>query len=142
MRVALAKLREPIDIVFYCRGTTRKQAGSKQTFRFVDYTLVVDSAARVKALGATHLLTVSAMSASATSPFFYSRIKGEMEVALRQQGWRHLTLVRPSLLLRERTTRWPLEHFSAPLLKWMPDNWRAIEGKAVARVLMNHAFSP
>lgn len=53
-----------------------------------------------------------------------------------------MTLVRPSLLLGERTTRRPLEHFSAPLLKWMPAKWRAIEGKAVARALMNHAFSP
>lgn len=142
VRVALAQLHEPVDMVFCCLGITRKLAGSKQAFRFVDYTLVVDSAARAKALGATHLLTVSAMSASATSPFFYSRIKGEMEAALRQQGWRHLTLVRPSLLLGERTTRRPLEHFSAPLLKWMPAKWRAIEGKTVARALMNHAFSP
>ncbi|MGL9736077.1 MAG: hypothetical protein ACR5LF_12195 [Symbiopectobacterium sp.] len=29
-----------------------------------------------------------------------------------------------------------------PLLKWLPAKWRAIEGKAVARALMNHAFSP
>ncbi|WP_440866708.1 NAD(P)H-binding protein [Symbiopectobacterium purcellii] len=142
VRVALAQLHEPVDIVFCCLGTTRKQAGSKQAFRFVDYTLVVDSAAHAKALGATHLLTVSAMRANATSPFFYSRIKGEMEAALRQQGWRHLTLVRPSLLLGERTTPRPLEHLSAPLFKLLPAKWRAIEGKAVARALMNHAFSP
>lgn len=142
VRVALAQLQEPVDIVFCCLGTTRKLAGSKQAFRFVDYTLVVDSAVRAKALGATHLLTVSALSANVTSPFFYSRIKGEMETALRQQGWRHLTLVRPSLLLGERTTRRPLEHVSAPLFKWLPAKWRAIEGKAVARALMNHAFSP
>ncbi|MGL9733517.1 MAG: hypothetical protein ACR5LD_02090 [Symbiopectobacterium sp.] len=67
----------------------------------MDYTLVVNSAARDKALGATHLIMVSATSASATSPFSYSRIKGEMEAVLRQQGWRHLTLVRPSLLVGE-----------------------------------------
>ncbi|MGL9736076.1 MAG: hypothetical protein ACR5LF_12190 [Symbiopectobacterium sp.] len=85
VRVARAQLHEPVDIVFCCLGTTRKLAGSKQAFRFVDYTLVFDSAARAKALGATHLLTVSAMSASATSQFFlfYSRIKGEMEAAMR-----------------------------------------------------------
>lgn len=142
LRIALAQLHEPVDIVFCCLGTTRKLAGSRQAFRFVDYTLVVEGAARAKVLGATHLLAVSAMSASATSPFFYSRIKGEMEAALRQQGWRHLTLVRPSLLLGERATRRSLEHLSAPLFKWLPAKWRAIEGKAVARALMNHAFSP
>lgn len=142
LRAALAQLHDPVDLAFCCLGTTRKTAGSKQAFRYVDYTLVVEGAACALALGATHLLAVSALSASVTSPFFYSRVKGEAENALRKQHWRHLTLARPSLLLGERETLRPLEHFSAPLLKWFPAKWRAIEGITVARALINQAFSP
>lgn len=142
LHVALAQLHDPIDIAFCCLGTTRKSAGSKQAFRYVDYTLVVEGARCAQDLGATHLLAVSALSASATSPFFYSRVKGETENALRKQHWRHLTLARPSLLLGERDTLRPLEHFSAPLFKWLPSKWRAIEGSTVARALVNQAFSP
>lgn len=142
LRLALAQLHDPVDLAFCCLGTTRKIAGSKQAFRDVDYSLVVEGAKRAQELGATHLLAVSAQSASETSPFFYSRVKGETESALRQQGWRHLTLARPSLLLGERQTLRPLEYFSAPLLRFLPAKWRAIEGRTVARALMNQAFSP
>ena len=39
----LGPLQTSLDTVFCCLGTTRKQAGSKQAFIHVDYTLVVDS---------------------------------------------------------------------------------------------------
>ena len=51
----LRPLQQPIDIVFCCLGTTRKQAGSKAAFVHVDYTLVVDSAIAGQRLGAKHI---------------------------------------------------------------------------------------
>ncbi|PPZ39214.1 hypothetical protein C5P26_26115, partial [Escherichia coli] len=111
--VALSQLTSPIDIAFCCLGSTLKTAGSKQAFRDVDYTLVVDSAKAALALGAKHLLVVSALSANTASPFFYSRVKGETEKSLRQQGWQHLTLAQPALLVGERETHRPLESFAA-----------------------------
>lgn len=41
---ALAQVVDPVDIVFCCLGTTRRQAGSKEAFVHADYTLVIDSA--------------------------------------------------------------------------------------------------
>ena len=41
---ALAQVTDPIDIVFCCLGTTRREAGSKEAFIHADYTLVVDTA--------------------------------------------------------------------------------------------------
>ena len=142
LRTAMAQLRDPVDLAFCCLGTTRKIAGSKLAFRDVDYSLVVEGAKAALALGAKHLLVVSAQGANPSSLFFYSRVKGEMEMALRHQGWQHLTLARPSLLLGERATVRPLEQYSAPLLKWLPAKWRAIEGKTVARALLYQAFAP
>ncbi|RLM21401.1 hypothetical protein BIY29_13710 [Brenneria alni] len=140
--VALSQIIAPIDIAFCCLGSTLKAAGSKQAFRYVDYTLVVEGAKAALALGAKHLLVVSSLSANATSPFFYSRVKGEAEKALRQQGWQHLTLARPSMLLGERKDSRPLESLTAPLFRFFPAKWRAIDGKTVAQALLNQAFSP
>jgi uncharacterized protein YbjT (DUF2867 family) len=138
----LRPLQLPVDIVFCCLGTTRKQAGSKAAFVHVDYTLVVDSAIAGQRLGAKHMLAVSSHGASIRSPFFYQRVKGEMEHALRQQNWPRLTLIRPSLLLGDRQQPRPGEAFLAPLFKLLPGNWRAVAAKEVAAVMMREAFSP
>jgi len=138
----LRPLETPVDIVFCCLGTTRKQAGSKQAFIHVDYTLVVDSALTGQRLGATHLLVVSAHGANAHSPFFYNRVKGEMENALRHQGWPRLTLVRPSLLLGERHQPRGGESLFAPLFKLLPGNWRAVAARDVAQSMLDAAFRP
>lgn len=139
---ALSQISDPIDIVFCCLGSTIKAAGGKQAFRHVDYTLVVDGAKSALALGAKQLLAVSALGANADSFFFYSRVKGETESALRGQGWQHLTLARPSILLGKRKDNRPLESLAAPLLRIFPATWRAIEGRTVAQALLNQAFSP
>ena len=74
---APAQVVDPVDIVFCCTGTTRREAGSKEAFVHADYTLVVDTALTGKRLGAQHMLVVSAMGANAHSPFFYNRVKGK-----------------------------------------------------------------
>ena len=58
---ALAQVVDPVDIVFCCLGTTRREAGSKEAFVHADYTLVVDTALTGKRLGAQHMLVVSAI---------------------------------------------------------------------------------
>ncbi|MEM6161643.1 NAD(P)H-binding protein [Erwinia sp. P6884] len=139
---SLGPLKTPLDLVFCCLGTTRREAGSKAAFVHVDYTLVVDTAIAGQRLGAKHLLVVSAHGASTRSPFFYNRVKGEMENALTQEQWPRLTLVRPSLLLGNRENKRSGESFMAPLFKHLPGNWRAVSAKDVAAVMMREAFSP
>ncbi|MFS2221268.1 NAD(P)H-binding protein [Pantoea sp. B65] len=138
----LRSLDTAIEVVFCCLGTTRKQAGSKEAFIHVDSTLVVDSALAGQRLGAQHLLVVSAHGANAHSPFFYNRVKGEMENALRDQNWPRLTLLRPSLLLGDRPQQRGAESLLAPLFKMLPGNWRAVEARDVARVMLREAFTP
>lgn len=138
----LRPLETPVDIVFCCLGTTRKQAGSKEAFIHVDYTLVVDTALAGQRLGAQHLLVVSAHGAKARSPFFYNRVKGEMENALRHQHWPRLTLVRPSLLLGERSEKRGAESWFAPLFNLLPGNWRAVAARDVAQSMLDAAFRP
>lgn len=138
---ALGQLTEPVDTVFCCLGTTRSEAGSRQAFVHADYTLVVDTALVGRRLGAQHMLVVSALGANAHSPFFYNRVKGEMEQALMAQDWPHLTIARPSMLLGQRTKQRLSESLFAPLFRLMPGRWRAIPARDVALALREAAFS-
>ncbi len=139
---ALAQVVDPVDIVFCCLGTTRREAGSKEAFVHADYTLVVDTALTGKRLGAQHMLVVSAMGANAHSPFFYNRVKGEMEAALIEQAWPRLTIARPSMLSGEREKKRANETFLEPLFRLLPGNWKAIPARDVAIALLAEALSP
>ncbi|AGE87860.1 NAD(P)H-binding protein [Cronobacter sakazakii] len=138
----LTQLSAPLDIVFCCLGTTRREAGSKEAFILADYTLVVDTSLAGLRLGAKHMLVVSALGANPNSPFFYNRVKGEMETALKAQGWPRLTIARPSLLIGDREKRRAGESFMAPLFRLLPGKWKAIEAQTVAQAMVNAALSP
>ncbi|ELY2859992.1 NAD(P)H-binding protein [Cronobacter sakazakii] len=138
----LTQLSAPLDIVFCCLGTTRREAGSKEAFILADYTLVVDTSLAGLRLGAKHMLVVSALGANPNSPFFYNRVKGEMETALKAQGWPRLTIARPSLLIGDREKRRAGESFMAPLFRLLPGKWKAIEAQTVAQAMINAALSP
>ncbi|EOC3070334.1 NAD(P)H-binding protein [Cronobacter malonaticus] len=138
----LTQLNAPLDIVFCCLGTTRREAGSKAAFILADYTLVVDTSLAGLRLGAKHMLVVSALGANPNSPFFYNRVKGEMETALKAQGWPRLTIARPSLLIGDREKRRAGESFMAPLFRLLPGKWKAIEAHTVAQAMVNAALSP
>lgn len=139
---ALAQVTEPVDIVFCCLGTTLRDAGSKEAFILVDYTLVVDTALAGLRLGAKHMLVVSALGANSRSPFFYNRVKGEMEDALIAQNWPRLTLARPSMLLGERHARRLNETLMVPIFKMLPGKLKAIESVDVAKAMLSEAFNP
>lgn len=86
-------------------GTTIKVAGSQEAFRKVDYDFVVRFAEEALALGATSLHVVTAHGVSPTSPIFYNRVKGEVEIKLQALGLPALHIYRPSLLIGERTEK-------------------------------------
>lgn len=139
---ALAQVVDPIDTVFCCLGTTLRDAGSKAAFIHADYTLVVDTALTGLRLGAKHMLVVSAMGADPHSLFFYNRVKGEMEQALRAQAWRNLTILRPSMLLGERDKKRANEVLMAPLFRLLPGNWKSIDARDVAWGMLSEALAP
>ena len=91
-----------VDDVFIALGTTIKIAGSEAAFRHVDFDFVVNIARAAKAAGATQLAVVSALGADPTSRVFYSRVKGEMEIAIMQVGYDSVVIAQPSMLLGDR----------------------------------------
>nr|WP_233149023.1 NAD-dependent epimerase/dehydratase family protein [Shimwellia pseudoproteus] len=139
---ALNTLDQPVDTVFCCLGTTRREAGSKAAFVQADYTLVLETGQAGLRLGARQMIVVSAMGANPHSLFFYNKVKGRMEQGLMAQGWPQLTVCRPSMLLGDRGKPRLNESIMAPLFGILPDRWRSIPARDVARAMVLSAMTP
>ncbi|GCL66345.1 NAD(P)H-binding protein [Pseudaquabacterium pictum] len=140
----------PVDWAFCALGTTIKTAGSQAAFRAVDVDAVLAFAQAARSAGATRFGLVSAMGADARSKVFYNRCKGEVEDALRAQGWPQLVIARPSLLLGAREALGqpvrPAETLAQrlmPAVGWLiPRHLRPIRGDAVATALAEAVAVP
>ena len=99
----------PVDDVFCCLGTTIKKAGSKEAFRKVDHDYVLATARAGLAAGATRMVVISSVGASAKAMSFYLRVKGELEASLEGLGYPALHLFQPSVLLGDREESRPFE---------------------------------
>ncbi len=129
-----------VDQVICALGTTIKAVGgSKERFREVDLGIPLTAARLALREGAHHFLLVSALGANAHSRIFYSRVKGELEDALRTMGFRSVTIVRPSLLLGERA-EFRLREVVAKRFAWLvPGKYRPVEARDVALALVRSA---
>ncbi len=128
------------DHVFCALGTTIRKAGSQQRFREVDYEFPLRLAQLTLGNGARHFSVVSALGASRSSPFFYSRVKGEMEEGLRQMGWSGLAILRPSVIAGERAESRPLERLGEHLLRFAPATWRPVAARDIAAAMVAMAL--
>lgn len=129
-----------VDQVICALGTTIKAVGGSQgRFRDVDYGIPLTAAQLAVSQGARHYLLVSSLGARADSRIFYSRVKGELEDALRSLGFRSLTIVRPSLLLGERT-EFRLGEEVLKRFGWLvPGKYRPVHARDVAQTLVQAA---
>lgn len=124
------------DHVFCALGTTIRKAGSQAKFRQVDFEYPRRFAELALANGAKHFSLVSALGASSKSGVFYSRVKGELEDALRAMKWPSLCLVRPSVIAGDRQESRPLERLSETLLRFGPATYRPVEAGKIAAAMI------
>ena len=134
----LGEVRERLraDHVYCALGTTIRKAGSQERFRAVDYEYPLRLAQLTRKNGARHFSIVSALGASRSSPFFYSRVKGETEEGLQQLGWPSLAIVRPSVIAGDRAEARPLERLSEHLLRFAPATWRPVPAGDIAAAMV------
>lgn len=129
-----------VDQVICALGTTIKAVGgSKAKFRAVDHDIPLNAARLASREGARHFLLVSSLGANPDSRFFYSRVKGELEDALRSLAFRSLTIVRPSLLLGERSEFRLGEEIGKRLAWIVPGRYQPIHARDVAATLVRSA---
>ena len=128
------------DDVFCALGTTIRKAGSQQKFREVDFEYSRRLAKIARRNGARHFSLVSAAGASRASPFFYSRIKGELEDALRGMDWPSLAILRPSVIAGDRAESRPLERLAEQALRFAPAAWRPVHARDIAAAMVQAAL--
>ena len=131
--------------VYLALGTTIKDAGSKDAFRAVDFDANLAVAIAARKVGVDRIGIVSAMGANQNSAVFYSRVKGELELAIENLGFKGLTIARPSMLLGDRDalgqSKRSNEHYSQlfanALMNFIPKNYKPITAISVAKSLVN-----
>lgn len=128
-----------VDEIICALGTTIKQAGTEEAFRVVDYHYPLTAARLGHERGARHFLLVSSLGADPGSRVFYSRVKGELESAVRALPYRSVTIVRPSLLLGPRAEHRLGEQIAKRLSFLVPAKYKPVDAHAVAAALVRAA---
>lgn len=93
------------DVLFSTLGTTLKAAGGKSGQWKVDYTYQLDAAKAACKNGVPTYVLVSSIGANSRSKVFYTRMKGELEDAVKTLGFRDCFILQPPSLIRKGSDR-------------------------------------
>jgi len=140
--------RFQVDDVFCCLGTTIRKAGSREAFRQVELAYPREAARLAAEAGVEAFFLVSAVGASPSSRMFYTRVQGEAERAVMAYPFRHVVILRPSLLLGNRDELRPGEKIAewitrplAPLMLGPLARYRPVRADTVAEAMVRLALS-
>lgn len=93
------------DVAISCLGTTLKQAGSKANQWKVDFDYQYEFAKLTNENKVNHFILLSSMNAKDDSMFFYSKLKGKLEIAIKNLKFNVLDIVQPGILIRPNSDR-------------------------------------
>lgn len=131
------------DVLFSCMGTTIKTAGSKEAQYKVDFTYQYEAAAAAIANGVKTYVLVSSAGADKNSKTFYTRMKGELDEAVKNLGFKSVSIIKPSLLLGNRKEKRFGEEIAAKMFKLLLPvipiirKYKPIPAKTVAMAMIN-----
>lgn len=129
--------------VFCCVGTTqRKVSGDLNAYRKVDFDIAVNTARIARAKNYQKYMLMSSVGANKNASNFYLRLKGEVEEAIVNVGFKHTGIFRPSVLIGPRPEKRIGESVGAFLTKLLSvflqgglSKYRAIQAATVARAM-------
>ena len=90
------------DALFSCLGTTLRDAGSKEKQYLVDYTYQYKFAKIASDNGVPIYSLISSTGANENSPFFYPKIKGKLEEAVKKLPFKTIQIFQPPTLIRQK----------------------------------------
>lgn len=93
------------DVAFSCLGTTLKDAGSKEAQKKVDYNYQYEFAKSARENNVEDYILVSSYGANPKSKIFYSKMKGELEEAVKKLHFNKITIFKPGMLERKDSER-------------------------------------
>lgn len=88
------------NVLFSALGTTLKQAGSEDAQRKVDFSYQFETAKVAAENGVENYVLVSSTGADPKSFFFYPRMKGELEEAVKALDFQKIHIFQPGILER------------------------------------------
>lgn len=99
----LEKIKDLIkgDVLFSALGTTKKDAGGKNQQYEIDYTYQFEFAKMASENRVANYSLVSSTGANAKSLFFYPRIKGALEEAVKKLNFQKIDIFQPPMLIRQ-----------------------------------------
>jgi len=125
----------------------RKKAGSKENQYRIDVTYQLETARAASVQGIRTCVLVSSAGADASSRFFYSRIKGELEEAVKQLPFDHIVILQPSILDGNRGESRPGERIGLSLMHLLGKlpflrKYRPIPATTVAQAILKVVRQP
>lgn len=139
----LEEVKEQIkgDVLFSTLGTTIRKAGGKEQQFQVDYHYQLNFATLAAANGVSSYVLISSLGAHPNSRIFYSKIKGQLEQAVKKLTFSHTHILRPSLLKGTRKENRFGENLAIKLsviMELIPflRKYRAIPAKTVAKAML------
>ena len=111
------------DVLFSALGTTRKDAGSKAKQYEVDYTYQYEFAKMALNNEVDHYALVSSHGADETSLFFYLKIKGTLEEAIKKLSFQSICIYQPPSLIRQPDLLRPAEKRAIWMMKKLSRIW-------------------
>ena len=91
------------DDCFFCIGTTRKNTPDKNEYIKVEYNIPVEVAKIAKQNSINSFTYISSLGANPNASGLYLKNKGQAEDALKKLNFPKLSIMRPSILLGNRT---------------------------------------
>lgn len=131
--------------VVCCLGTTHKQAGSKERFVQIDHDIPHAIARIAHAQGAQRFVLISSVGADHKSMNHYLKTKGRLEQNCIALGYHSLVILRPSLLLGDRSEKRTGEGFAKQFdrfFRWaIPKRYKGIHADTIAERILHIAAS-
>jgi uncharacterized protein YbjT (DUF2867 family) len=130
-------------VLFSGLGTTRAQVGGFEAQRKIDYDLNLDLARSAKEAGVDTYVLISSNGANTAAYFAYPKMKGELEEAVKGLGFKYTVIVRPGLIVGERSESRPAEAALRSLAKGLRGltpkmtDWWAQDASVIARAAVN-----
>ncbi len=130
------------DVLFSALGTTIKAAGAKEAQYLIDHDYQLEIARHASQNGVKNYVLISSVNASATSPFFYLKMKGELDDEVMKLPFDSISILRPGPLKGHRERPRLMEEISTRILSVLPVNagMKPVEGSQVAKVAINHGL--
>lgn len=116
----ISSIQEEItgDVLFSALGTTIKIAKTKEIQYKIDFSYQFEIAKIAAKNGVTNYVLVSAFGANPTSKIFYSRMKGELEEAVKNLNFEQIHIFQPGILDRNVDDNRTMEKISLKVIRF------------------------